>query len=371
MYMRQKGFLNIIIAIIVGAVIILGGAYVIVRRSGQPVAPEPKLADQQSGVQQSPAEQSPQQNAIPKKERFKESLISDFKPPSGSGQPPQGAQQVGLWPPWLTRLMTAVSADGLNWTRTNQVVTDQGDVPDLTIDKNGRIYLYYLGWTVGNQQNVTVVAMSDNKGKTWVYKKLKLIGFENMAPPTDPDIQILPDGTFRLYLTSQELSGQPSSPQPYTYYAEGTDGITFTKRGVAFQPSGGLAMDPSIVLVGSTWHYFAGGIPGVNWHATSQDGKSFTLESQRTFTIGGQKYLMANGIPVEGGARFYAFFADRQGDVNIASFFSSDGNTWTADPGFRLTLDTSNGKESVGVKDPSVIKLQDGTYLMVYVTKIP
>ncbi len=363
--MNQKGFIQIpiLIAIIVG-VLVLGGAYVILKRSDQPVTPvtsESQLEDQQTGVK-------------PQKEQPKEPLISDFKPPSGSGQPPQGAQlqEVGPWPPWNTRLMIAISADGLNWTRTNLVVTDQGDVPDLAIDKNERIYLYYVGWTVGNQQNATVVAISDNKGETWVYKKLKLIGFENMAPPVDPDIQILPDGTFRLYLTSQEFEGQPSSPRPYTFYAEGTDGITFTKKGVAFQQSGGPVMDPSTVLVGSTWHYFAGGTPGVNWHATSSDGKSFTLESQRIFTIGGQEYLMANGIPVEGGARSYAFSAGKgQGDIKIASFFSSNGDTWTADPGFRLTPNTSSGKESGGVKDPSVIKLQDGTYLMVYVTKIP
>lgn len=57
--MRQKGFLNIIIAIIVGAVVILGGAYVIVNRPGQPVTPEPKSADQQS-----PAKQSSQQTIV-------------------------------------------------------------------------------------------------------------------------------------------------------------------------------------------------------------------------------------------------------------------------------------------------------------------
>ena len=51
MHMCQKGFPTIIIAIIVGTVILLGGAYAIVKRSGQPVAPEPPLTNQQSEVQ--------------------------------------------------------------------------------------------------------------------------------------------------------------------------------------------------------------------------------------------------------------------------------------------------------------------------------
>lgn len=56
--MNQKGFSTIIIAIIAGAVLILGGAYVIVKRSGQSAAPEPQSTNQQSEVQQSPTGQT-------------------------------------------------------------------------------------------------------------------------------------------------------------------------------------------------------------------------------------------------------------------------------------------------------------------------
>lgn len=59
--MNQKGFSNIVIAIIVGVVIILGSAYVIIKqRSGQLVAPEPKLTSQQFGVQPPPVTGQPQ-----------------------------------------------------------------------------------------------------------------------------------------------------------------------------------------------------------------------------------------------------------------------------------------------------------------------
>jgi len=218
-----------------------------------------------------------------------------------------------------------------------------------------------------------VVAISADGGSNWVYKNLSLSGFEGMASPVDPDIQILPDGTFRLYLTSSS-----GSQSPRTYYAEGTDGINFTKKGVAFFQEGKNVLDPSTLLIGLTWHLFAGGTaPGVNWHATSSDGKSFTLVAQETFTLDWNndgtpdKYLMANGLRTsEDAYRFYTF-ESFQSDKSVRSFTTTDGSAWTADAGARLTLDTGSGKESDVIKDPAVVRLSDGTYFMVYVTKIP
>lgn len=56
MFMYQKGFLNIIIAIIVGAAIVLGGVYVyvIVRRSGQLVATPTEQPESQQSSSQAP-----------------------------------------------------------------------------------------------------------------------------------------------------------------------------------------------------------------------------------------------------------------------------------------------------------------------------
>src|SRR5436190_17901804 len=66
-----------------------------------------------------------------------------FTPPTGRGCP-----VTVLGGPCGRRLMSARSDDGLTFKRTNHIVTDQGDVPDLVIDSNGWIYLYYVGATV-------------------------------------------------------------------------------------------------------------------------------------------------------------------------------------------------------------------------------
>jgi hypothetical protein len=109
-------------------------------------------------------------------------------------------------------------------------------------------------------------------------------------------------------------------------------------------------------------------------HATSTDGRTFTAVSDLTLRRDGVGQLMANGIPVSGGARFYTFdnVPPTAGSAStIGSVFSTDGFTWTVEPVARLTLDATSGKESLGVKDPAVTLLPDGSALMVYSTRIP
>ncbi len=289
-------------------------------------------------------------------------LTSDFVPPTGR----MGDAREG---PGVMRLMTATSADGLTFTRTGITVTDQGDVPDLLVDGKGWVYLYYIGWTVGTEKNKVCVAISRDRGKTWVYKKAVFSGFDGMRDPVDPDVQLLPDGTFRLYVTSGDPAGLAR-----TYYAEGTDGLHFTKKGVAFTPPAGEALDPSTVRIGGTWHLFCGGSPGSNRHATSADGKTYTFLEEKVILKDGVGQLMANGIAVPGGYRFYTFDSMplvKDGPSRINSVFTTDGVTFAVDAGTRLTLDTTSGRESSTVKDPAAARLDDGTTLLVYATRIP
>jgi len=286
-------------------------------------------------------------------------LANDFMPPTGK------ASGLGRYGPWNSRLMLAYSHDGLNFTRANRIVTDQGDVPDLVRDSRGWLYLYYTGWTVGPYLNRTAVAISTDNGASWVFKYVNVDGLEpGLAAPVDPDVQILDDGTFRLYVTSDPHDGAG----PRTYYAEGDDGINFVLEGVAFQRRGRMVLDPSTLRIGDTWHLFAGGAaPQMNWYATSTDGKTFAYQSLRQFAGNdGLSYVVANALAVDDGYRFYAF-----GRWGIVSFFTTEGATWTPEEGYRLQIDTSTDLESWQVKDPAVVRLQDGSYLMIYVTIIP
>ncbi len=277
--------------------------------------------------------------------------------------PPTGADKSsGVETPGRRRLMTATSKDGLTFAKTNEIVTDQANVPDFVMASDGTLYLYFSGWTVGEKNNAMGVAISKDQGATWAFHNVEFSGASDMSHSGDPDIALLDDGTFRMYSTS----GIPRTMTTAIYYSEGTDGIHFATKGIAFQADP-QALDSNTYLVGSTWHMMTlSGQTMQTYEATSADGKTFAKASRKQYAIGGENMVMSNVSEIDGGYRMYGFTR-----TDIRSYFSADGATWTADPGVRLALDASSGLEDEYVKDPSVIRLQDGTYLMAYVTQIP
>lgn len=78
--------------------------------------------------------------------------------------------------------------------------------------------------------------------------------------------------------------------------------------------------------------------------------------------------MFSNGLAVEGGYRYFTFSNQT---TDIYSFFSTDGYSWEAEEGVRLAFDESSSYEADLLKDASVVQLQDGSYLMVYMTAIP
>lgn len=284
------------------------------------------------------------------------SLEADF-------EPTQGAFEKDGEGPWDKRILLATSEDGLNFEKTNVVLADQANVPSMVVDEKGWIYLYYSGHTVGEKENVSAVAISQDNGKTWTHKYLNIWEGNTAKSGTDPDVEILEDGTFRIYFISNQFKGK----NPMIYYADGSDGINFNYGGVAFD--NGDAIDSSTFKVADLWHQFTlvGNTPG-HYHATSEDGTNFELYKKESFKENDRNYFMANEIQVDGGVRFYAFTLE---DTDFLSYFSSDGYTWEKEEGVRLSFDKNSELESRYIKDPALAMLQDGTYIMAYVTVIP
>lgn len=277
--------------------------------------------------------------------------------------PPVGADTTsGVETPGRRRLLSATSPDGLVWTKTNEIISDQANVPDLLVAGDGTLYLYFSGWTVGTKNNAMGVAVSKDQGASWAFYNVTFYGSRTMEHSGDPDIVQLPDGTFRLYSTS----GLPGGKGTAIYYSEGTDGMNFVTKGIAFQ-SDPPALDSNTYLAGELWRMVTlSGQTMRSYDATSPDGTSFALASTTQYAVNGDPVVMSNVIEADGGYRMYAFT-----QRNIRSFFSRDGISWDAEDGIRLELDASSGLESEYVKDPAVARLADGTHLMVYVTQIP
>lgn len=267
--------------------------------------------------------------------------------------------EVGDERPLNSTITTAISQDGLTFTSTGDWTTDQAHLPDAVIDDKGRIFLYYNGWIVGNELDRPAVAISQDDGKTWVYKKLTVTGGNTYSSPRYNDIVLLDDGTFRLYYTAHALNFVEG-----IHYAESQDGLNFEYKGKIFVPQGYEALNSTTFQIGETWHMYAlseEGSQGI-WHLTSEDGIAFSFYAKTSFPMDGESVMPNNGLWV--GDKFYLFVTTSKGEIK--SWSTKNGYDWYPDAGVRLS--PQNGHALV--KDPTIVSLKNGRQLMIYVTDI-
>lgn len=266
--------------------------------------------------------------------------------------------------PFMMRLMTATSEDGVNWSKTGTILSKQANTPNVVVDANGVIYVYYTGGHIADQEQAMAVAVSTDQGETWEFRLLDIIG-DKLGPMSgDPDVVLTDDGVFHLYFTS-ELIGDG---YPAIFSAESQDGISFEYVGKAFAGNGNGTMDSSTYYLDGVWYMstFQLTAPG-HYFAESRDGETFTYVGEGTVKPEGTiPFFLANEVLLENGqARMFGFYAKE----GFRSATSTDGMNWT-DEGYDL-IDFIAGSEEDGLylKDPAVAQLQDGSYLMVYVSR--
>jgi len=283
-------------------------------------------------------------------------LVSDLTPKQGKGTAPQGASGSG---PWATRLMLAASKDGLTFTRTNVVISDQAGVPNALVDKEGRARIYYIDF--GNNN---IIATAIQKSATeWVLRKVIVNGLPKGSDPVDPTVALLADGKYRLYYMQGEIGKKPT-----IYSAISNDGITFTKEdGERYNPSD--VYDPIVLQTKDGWLLWTG--PDGKHSAKSKDGLKF--EATGEFKIDGKIFMTWATVAIpDKGYRVYGNLMGPGSTPGIASAFSTDGVKWTLDPGTRLPLQGADPKlEKNAPPDHGMALLKDGTYLMAYLAEIP
>lgn len=292
-------------------------------------------------------------------------FTNDFTPPQGADLSMQGNEG-----PWATRIMSARSYDGVHWTKTNQVISDQADVPEVIVDDQGWLYLYYYGWTVGKKQNIPAVAISTDNGETWTFKNMKFSGFPGRGDAADPDL-LYEDGTFKYY-------GSFSKKRKIQIlYAESTDGINFKYIGNAFEREDYPAGVSSTFKWAEQWHMHTLatlGIPiegleeGTHWYATSEDGQNFNFVEAQRYTVQGRPFFLSDVLVYQDGLR--AYMSTPSGDP-IRSWWSYNGQDWSLESYIHLKLDEAGGLEQGFIANPSITRLVDGSYFMAYTTEIP
>lgn len=314
------------------------------------LAPVPATVAADAPTSQSVAVDTPQDASAP----MGLTLTNDYTPDTGkqAGAPPES--------PGEFRLLTAISNDGVTFERTGQVVLDQANVPDLVWGDNGLIHLYYQAAKVGDRPNSIGMAISPDLGQTWYFKETSFEGLAGNVPtPADPDIVRLDDGTFRLYATTN-IGKQKLG----IIRMDSSDGVHFGASSVAFSLDTNV-IDSTTFYFNGLWHMLVlDTTRPEQWYATSPDGLTFTLVNKPSF----DNHILANGYAIDTGYRLIGFPPPGKG---FRAFDSSDGTNWTAQPGEAFPFDASSSLEGNQIKDPSILPLPDGRYLMVYVTRIP
>ncbi|HPD24792.1 MAG TPA: Ig-like domain-containing protein [Bacteroidales bacterium] len=281
------------------------------------------------------------------------------------------------------RLLVAKSSDGINWTRTNLVLSDRASVADGLLLNSGRILVYYVAGCIeinNTEQpaNHIKVAFSDDNGRSWNYKN---VTFNNLPSggtlPVDPNVVLLDNGDIHMLVT---IDPDQTGPQkPCTYAAISTDGgFTFTlSNSSVFSISGTDVLDPENFRFGpNNWRLWAGGIPGRNVTGIStNEAISFNSEGEYCSTQNqnnpSECYIVADVIKYEESTyKMYTFGTSPSGQI-IRSLTSTDGEIWNLDPEIILSVQPSTGIENLDVWAPTVIKINQNYFLMIYETQIP
>lgn len=261
---------------------------------------------------------------------------------------------------------------------------ERAGVPTIARMTDGRIILAHQHFPENDREHFDKVAVhfSSDDGRTWTTPQvIQMSGRpEGMRFPFDPTLVPLPDGRVRLYF-SGNMSQTFERGTPAIHSAISTDGVNYTyEPGVRFQLANRMTIDCAAVLHQDLFHLFvpdngvllspgqrpgseaAGDRPreGVGYHATSQDGLSFTRIDD--VTIDGRRRWLGNA---ESDGEHITFYGTGEG-LNTASKANGrpSGGFWmaTSAEGQKWNL-VANPLISGG--DPGAVKTRDGGLLVV------
>ena len=291
--------------------------------------------------------------------------VSDFQPPVGASENANDVTK-GEENPGGMRLLIATSDDALSWVKKNEAFIDQAGAPSaLYVDQT--IFLYYMTFEEGHEDEI-VLAASKDEGKTWIYKRV-YINITGRA--ADPTVVLTDDGTFRMYITTQLANEEYRSIRS----AISTDGINFyMEDGIRVETVFGdsYPVASSIIHIDGVWHLHTLSRLGSsdhgseNAHLTSEDGLTFT--EQDPIDLG---FLFANGLASTEGYFYYGMQKSADSDTMMSIYVATTEDGYTYDnKGIILDVEESD-LETYLLKEPAVVQLSDGTYIMFYNSVIP
>ena len=260
-------------------------------------------------------------------------------------------------PPWLNPLRIATSTDGKTFN-TGTIFQDSSGVPCLVRWKGDTLVAVFQWFRQPNPSaswDRVAVKFSYDNGVSWTDPTpIEIKDFPSIYQrPFDPTLAIYNGDSIRIYYSSSD--GMPKNGADTiinTYSARSGDGIHYIfEPGPRVDVGNNRVIDPAVVYFNNSWHYISPvGAPQQGaFHYISPDGINFMptpiIQSDNTHNWTGN-YMIEN----PGELRFY-------GSGQYIWYNSSpNGGVW-------------NGYINTNVRggDPSVIKVSENKYIMIYV----
>jgi hypothetical protein len=260
--------------------------------------------------------------------------------------------------PWERPLMMAWSSNGITF-ETPTVFQDSSGVPSV-IRWRGDTLIATFQWFRQPQPSPSwdrvAVKFSFDNGASWTGPTPIVV---NGIPPAyqrpfDPTLALLGGDSLRIYFSSSDGIPPPLQDSTVnTYSAVSTDGINYQfEPGARVDVVDHRVIDPAVIHFGPGWHYAApAGAPQDGaYHYLSPNGVDFNAvpmipsDGQHNWT---GNYMVDS--PTE--LRFYG-----AGPNGVWYNSSPNGGMW-------------NGYVNTNIMggDPSVVKVDDTSYLIVYV----
>ena len=283
-----------------------------------------------------------------------ESIAQMMPPPTNTG-------------PWNNNLMMRTSTDGNSFGAETKFIDSSG-VPSLLKDAQGRIIAAFQWFPAPRNSQYwdkVAVRISTDNGKTWGQTQPIVVnglpsGFQR---PFDPTLTLTSDGRIRIFFSSGRSMSMMLDSNIATYSAISTDGVNYTfEPNARFSVSGKAVIDPAVLRIGSKWYYTAPkGAPQEGaYHATSDDGLIFTRRGDIPSDSANQ--WTGNLVEYGVGMRFYG-----SGRRGLWWSYSADGTSWSTPVSITASGNTSMPLIIRG-SDPTVLKIADNNYLIVYVS---
>ncbi|MFA6493180.1 MAG: hypothetical protein WCV58_03520 [Patescibacteria group bacterium] len=274
-------------------------------------------------------------------------------PDSSSSSAPKVSSKNNPNGPYYHQIYSATSADGLTWTKQNKMLFDHASVPGAVI-KNDKIYLYFVDAS-GDEDQLSVVMSTDN-GKTFSEKQKVKVQDTPTYSVIDPHPQLI-DGKIRLYYFSNPMSPNGIEAKTFKMYsATSNDGVNFDDPKVAFESSE-IITDPDVFQTDTDWRMFISKGQKLVLSISTDGGITFREDENFSWNKGG----VCDTIKM--GEDYRTYFCGQGG---ISSALGAESGKLLVEESTRIESD----KDQI-ICDPSVIKLQDGTYLMFYKVNKP